>query len=206
MSDRDAVSGEGGYRYDVFVSYRRSGAGYVAPWVHNHFHPLLRNCLADQLPDEPRIFIDVEQEFGAYWPATLANALRDSRLLVPVWSPKYFRSPWCLAEWHTMMARERIFDLAGERQPLGLVYPVIFSDRENFPAEAQYRQARDLKRWSVPGKEFRRTKRYCGLHDAVQAIAVELADRLRRVPPWRPDWPVVRPDPPLPPPADPPLL
>ena len=195
-----------GYRYDVFISYPRSGAGNVGPWVHNHFHPLLLNCLADELPQDPEIFIDTRQEFGGYWPATLANALRRSRVLVPVWSPKYFSSRWCLAEWRTMMAREQVLDLAGDRQPIGIIYPVVFSDSETFPDEARCRQARDLKRWAVPCEEYRKTNGYVGLHEAVREIAIELATRLRQVPPWQPGWPDLRPDPPLPPPADPPML
>lgn len=195
-----------GYLYDVFVSYGRSGAGNVRSWVQNHFHPLLVNCLADEMPVDPRIFLDLEQDFGGYWPAAIANALRCSRIMVPVWSPKYFTSRWCLAEWRTMMARERVLGLASERQPLGLIYPVIFSDSENFPDEARYRQARDLKRWAVPGEEYRNTSGYVGLYEAVRDVAIELAKILHRIPPWQPGWPVIRPDPPLPPPVDPPTL
>jgi hypothetical protein len=195
-----------GYRYDVFLSYRRSGAGGVAPWVRNHFLHLLTDCLADEMAGEPRIFIDERQDLGGYWPATLARALDASRVLVPVWSPKYFTSRWCVAEWQTILRREQLFGLATERQPLGLVYPVVFSDGDHFPNEARHRQAADFKKWAVPAKSYRKTRGYVGLHKAVREFAGELAPRLRQVPDWQAGWPAVRVDPPLPPPPTPPRL
>jgi len=81
-----------GYRFDLFLSYRRGGT--VPDWVHNHLHPLLLDCLADELSREPRIFLDSTMETGVHWPSGLEWALRRSRLLLPIWSPPYFTSPW----------------------------------------------------------------------------------------------------------------
>lgn len=195
-----------GYLYDVFLSYRRSGAGGVADWVRNHFHPMLTACLADQLPREPSIFIDLEQQHGAHWPDELARALRCSKVLVPVWSPKYFSSPWCNAEWQTMLDRERAVGLAGPDQPQGLIYPVVFSDGDLFPDLARQRQARDFKPWAVPQPVYRETTEYVDLQKAVTNLAIELAPRLEQVPRWNPAWKPRVVDPPFPPRADPPRL
>jgi hypothetical protein len=114
-----------GYEFDVFISYRRSGT--VPDWVHNHLHPLLRDCLADELSRDPVIFLDSTMETGVYWPVGLEWALRRSRLLLPVCSPQYFTSPWCVAEWGTMRAREAVTGMATEQWPRGLIYPLAFT-------------------------------------------------------------------------------
>jgi hypothetical protein len=185
-----------GYTFDVFLSYRRSGLGNSCQWVKNHFHPMLRNCLADQLGWTPRVFIDVETETGAMWPEHLENALMRSRMLVCVWTPPYFHSPWCLAEWETMEARERALE---GRLECRLVYPVIFSDSDSFPAAARERQARDLKPWSNPFPGFRDSRDYDDLYKEMTGIATELAGMLPRTPPWTDGWPVCRPETPYPP-------
>lgn len=182
------------YETDVFISYRRSGHGQVRPWVVNHFHPLLLGYLSDQLVHQPRIFVDETIDTGEHWPDALTKVLKRSRLLVPVWSPPYFSSAWCQAEWQSMLLREELCDLGGARQPQGLVLPVIFADRENFPDRARHTQAVDLKRWNRPDPHFRTTPRYEGLLDAVETLAVTIARLLPRVPPWQ-DWPVRVPDP-----------
>ncbi len=191
-----------GYSFDVFLSYRRSGRGSVAEWVRNHFHPLLVSCLADELPEEPRVFIDLEAETGCNWPSLLEETLLRSRLLVAVWSPPYFRSSWCLAEWTSMEARDRAVrsELPG-RIP-GLVYPVVYADSAHFPPAARDRQARDMKAWSFPAAQYRESHDYHGLHREMRKLASEIAGILPRTPAWTPGWPVWRPQPPTVPPVD----
>jgi hypothetical protein len=140
------------YRYDVFLSYRRSWPGNAGRWVRNHFHRLLVDCLSDQLDWEPKVFFDLEAETGSHWPSMLEDALLHSKMLVGVWSPPYFRSAWCLAEWKTMLAREQIVAPA---RPAGLVYPVVFSDKDNFPPAAQNRQDRRGRRHGQRGHRRR---------------------------------------------------
>lgn len=184
------------YQYDVFLSYRRSGHGNAGQWVRNHFYPLLRDCLSDQLGWEPHIFFDLKAETGTHWPDLLADALRRSKMLVAVWSPPYFRSAWCLAEWQSMLAREQL--LSGKV----LIYPVIFSDSHTFPEAARIRQSRDLKEWSIPFPAYQESRAYDRFYQEMQDIAAELGRMLTTAPAWQPDWPVQRPDePPTPPPG-----
>jgi len=183
-----------GYEYDLFLSYKR--AGNVPSWVENHFYPLLQDALTDLRPVPPRIFLDTRQEVGVRWPDNLAYALRQSRYMVAVWSVPYFQSPWCMAEWKSMLKRERILGIGGKDHPLGLVYPVVFADGDSFPKQARDVQARmDLKRWAIPFPSFRETSVYSQFFDAVRGIAETLAARLDQAPAWRPNWPVVRPPP-----------
>jgi hypothetical protein len=187
------------YETDVFISYRRTGN--VPAWVHNHFRPKLEACLADELEHDVKIFMDVDIDTGTHWPSRLENVLKRTKMLVAVWSAQYFRSAWCLAEWQSMCARERLLDLHSTQCPSGLIYPVIFADSENFPLAARERQARDLKQWNVPDLVYQDTADYVEFHKQMRIVAGELAGMLRRIPPWQPGWPVERPIPTLPPPT-----
>lgn len=188
-----------GYEFDVFISYRRKGNPYQ--WVHNHFLPRLRECLDDHLDKEPAIFVDEEMEAGTRWPERLVRALGRTKLLLPVYSPQYFRSDWCVAEWHTMAARERILGLGSVERPQGLIYPVLFSDSENFPDYARSRSWWDFKDMNDPDLVFQQTVEWVPFHRAVKKIAITLAGLLPRVPEWQPDWPVLTPNPLLPAPT-----
>ena len=135
------------YEWDVFVSYPRHGQ--VGRWVHNHFSPVLRECLDSVLPQQPRMFIDDGIATGQIWSNELRHALLHSRLLVAVWTPPFFRSPWCMTEWESMLAREAV--LAGGRPPRGLVYPIVFSDGDHFaPRAKQTQYRRDLTAFAYP--------------------------------------------------------
>ena len=182
------------YTYDVFVSYRHKQP--VMDWVKNHFFPLLEQWLPNGLPieHEPRIFVDWDEiETGSAWPAKLRQALSRSRCILPIWSPDYFRSAWCLAEWKTMMERERLLGLRTEERPDGLIFPVVYFDGEHFPQEARQVQSRDLSKWNTPYPVFRDTADYVEFDRQVQMLVNELAGMIRRAPEWE-DWPVVTPD------------
>lgn len=186
-----------GYEYHLFISYPRSGD--VSEWVLNHFLPRLANCLESTMSDVPRIFVDEEVETGSDWPQKLADALHRSCCLLTVWTPPYFRSKWCMAEWQTFLSRERNLGFKTSENPSGLVYPVVFSDGDYFPDEAKRTQSRrDLIDCTYPQPQFRNVSKYLEFHDKVGKIAHELDQWLVHVPPWDPNWQPVRPDP-LPP-------
>ena len=182
------------YIYDVFVSYRHKPP--VLDWIRNHFFPVLEQWLPNAMPveHETRIFIDWDEiEIGAAWPAKLRQALKQSRCVLAVWSPEYFRSDWCLAEWRTLMERERLLGLGTEQQSEGLIYPVVFADGEHFPQEAQSTQSRDLRQWNTPHPVFRDTADYVQFDKQVQLLVNELAAMIHRAPAWQ-DWPVITPE------------
>jgi hypothetical protein len=179
------------YEYDVFVSYRRNGN--VRDWVQNHLAPLLHRCLEDELPDKPRVFLDVEQETGIAWPDNVVRALSRSKLLLAVWSPSYFTSPWCMAEWRTMSLREDVVGIGGPSGLPGLVFPIRFSDGNSFPPEARrVQQELSFKAWRFPYLHFRDSPLYLDFHQAVIRLAEILAERLQLCPPWQRDWPIAR--------------
>ena len=190
-----------GYRFDLFVSYSRTPN--ASKWVVNHFVPTLRDELIEELGREPRIFLDVEQEAGVPWPENLHWALQRSKLLVAVWAPPYFRSHWCLAEWHTFRRREKLVGVApGGVAPL--VYPIRFRDGDRFPLEAgAVQQEMCFKEYCNPDPQFATSHDFEPFRKKVQRVAERLAARLDGLPAWRSDWPPERPPPP--PPVDPTL-
>ncbi|WIX92464.1 toll/interleukin-1 receptor domain-containing protein [Amycolatopsis sp. DG1A-15b] len=190
MSGRIFSEGAGagvGYEFDVYLSYSRQGS--VSEWVFNHFFPSLSEALDDEMPYEPRIFVDQNMATGLAWPLSLERALLRSRLMVAVLSAPYFRSQWCLAEWMTMSGRERESVATDD-----LIVPVVYAGGKNFPDFARSRQLVDFKTWSVPHDLFRHSRDYLDFHREVRRLAVDIAERLRTVPEWDAAWQVVRPD------------
>jgi hypothetical protein len=182
------------YEYDVFISYQRAG-GNVPAWVRTHFYPRLLELLDDNLDREVKIFFDENVRGGVRWPPELLNALRRTRILVAVCSPKYFQSEWCLAEWHSMARREELVGMASLGRSQGLIYPVIFCDSQNFPTYAHERRMQDLKKWNHPYPQFQDSLAYLDFHTELTRIAEELAELVNLAPEWRPDWPVDLPTP-----------
>lgn len=181
-----------GYTHDVFVSYAHKGG--VPEWVQNHLVPVLRETLQDELADEPALFFDRDIGIGERWPDALERALMQSRLLLCIWSPAYFRSGWCLAEWRTMLARQEFVTSQSGGEVPPLIYPIVYSDGLHFPEDAQAtQQAQLFKGYAYPYPQFRESREYLAFHDLVRTLAQQLAGRLREVPDWTSDWRVVRP-------------
>lgn len=183
------------YRFDVFLSYSRRAGAHT--WVKENFYPALRDCLDNAMRDEPTIFVDWDMESGVHWPDRLEAALQSSRLMVSVLSPPYFRSPWCLAEWRTIQARQDHLGLRGQGWQDLLIHPVVFADGRHFPDEAAQINHYDLSTWNcpMPHDSFRSVPVYRDFYREVEKFAIVLARRLEAVPPWEPDWPIVRPEP-----------
>ena len=173
-----------GYEFDVFISYRRDGKPYK--WVRNHFFPLLTESLDDHLPWDPAVFVDDEMEVGVDWPRRLQEALSRTKILIPVFSAQYFRSPWCMAEWRSMVEREKLLGPGTCR----LIYPILFADSETFPKFARRRSWKDLKAWAFGAPAFSQSKDYLDLEKEVREIASELVTLLRHAPKWQPGWPI----------------
>lgn len=177
------------YNIDVFVSYSRR-AGWVKQWVDNHFYPNLTKCLEDEI-GSTSVFIDkqMKEKVGMPWPDLLAERLGKSRLMIPVLSPPYFESEWCVAEWHTMEKREE------EEGTPGLIYPIVFSDGKKFPESVKNRQLyKKFKKYNNPHICFRETEPYNHFYREVKRLARRVSKRLDSVPPWSEDWPVLKPE------------
>jgi hypothetical protein len=185
------------YEFDVFLSYSRKGSS--PGWVHNHFLPKLRACLTDEIGHEPKVFVDQEMETGTVWPNRLAQVLAGSKILVSIYSAQYFQSHWCQAEWESMAERERLLGLASPELTQGLILPVLYSDSQNFPEYGLDRMWHDMKGLDVPELMFQQSLDWLEFHRRMRGIATDIERLLKDAPPWQPDWPVRRPDVPVPP-------
>src|SRR5215204_5881319 len=157
MSEERFGAVDDGYVYDVFLSYRREGAPYT--WVKDYLLPLIADWLPESLPYRPHIFVDERSILvGTQWEDELAHALKRSICLLAVWSPEYFRSPYCVAEWESMRVRERLLGLRpGQRR---LILPVKFADGQWFPEPAQATRQIDLSPWAMPYAQFKAAPEY----------------------------------------------
>ncbi|GJL66943.1 MAG: hypothetical protein NPIRA05_19140 [Nitrospirales bacterium] len=182
------------YEYDLFISYRRRDS--VADWVRLHLRPRLEQSLYDHLPHDPKIWIDVEQAEGVDWRENLTKGLTRSKLLLPVWSPDYFRSEYCMAEWVSMRKRQELLQQESIQLPPSLVYPVKYSDGNHYHKDAKAIECKkDFSSLNYPYQTFKDSARYMQFHDLVDQIAVELTVWLALIPDWREDWPIETPAP-----------
>jgi len=175
-----------GYRYDLYISSPRSGS--IGDWMHNHLFPMLKGALTEELGVEPEIFFDAGSlEVGRSWPEQLTEALKRSRMLLAVLSPSYFHSSWCVLEWESMLARER---LLGDAQ-VRIIYPVLAHGGASLPASAKTRQWIDMRKWVIPIPSFKDSSRYVEFYEAVRRLAQMIAENVERTPPWQEDFPII---------------
>jgi hypothetical protein len=120
--------------------------------------------------------------------------------MIQLLTPPYFESPWCMAEWRSMQARQQLLGLASPRLPQSLVYSILYSDSDNFPLEGREIAWWDFKKFAQPDLVYQQSREYPDFHREVTKVAQDLAQLLPQVPKWRPDWPIVeKPEPVLPP-------
>lgn len=188
------------YQYDVFVSYKREpyDSQLITPWL---FEVLRRieYWLKQELGGHGvRFFVDQKSvEVGARWPDTLRDALLRAKCLLPVWSPEYFQSSWCLAEWRSFLAREQ---LHREKDPrCRLIVPIKFHDGVWFPDEAKQVQQLDLCPYAATTEAFWRSPRADELDRHLMDFVPMLAEAVDSAPPFDPNWPIMAPDPAPPP-------
>jgi hypothetical protein len=187
------------YKYDFFISYSRRGS--VQKWLLTHFYNKLVEYLADECAPAPRVYMDRTMPRAVEWAHNLENSLRHSKIMIQLLTPPYFESDWCMAELESMQAREAMLGLAGADISQGLIYPILYSDSENFPDVGRMRSWQDFKEYAHPDPVYQDSVDYLPFCKQVRVLARDLVQLAKQVPPWSPDWPIVdRPNPVLIPP------
>ena len=180
------------YRYDVFVSYKRepSNKRLVTPWLQQVLDRV-EYWLRQELGGERvGIFFDEESiEVGDNWPDEIRDALLSSKCLLPVWSPEYFRSTWCVAEWRSFLRREKLISDRGQTT-YRLIVPIKFHDGHWFPAEAQRVQQLDLSSYTATTQAFWTSQRADELDQRIKRFVPNLARVVSEAPPYEAGWPV----------------
>ena len=182
------------YEFDIFVSYRRTST--MGPWVRKRLVPLLKDRINEVARDDVRIFCDEDMPDGANLPEQLKRNIRNSALLLTVWSADYFRSSWCLAEWQSFREREALLGLFAAENPLSLVYPIRYADGDNYHPDAKTALCKkDFSSFNYSGDAFVGSLEYLQFESLVKQMAIDFSERLDTLPQWRDAFPVVEPQP-----------
>lgn len=184
------MSAPEGYRYDVFVSYRRNR--FSLKWIAEEFIGLFEERLEAELGKKPGIFWDHQTVNDGEVPTIMVmEALRTSRCLLSILSKPYFESSWCAAEWETFKQRAATVGLRGRT----LTIPIQWQDGEDYlPLITGHGpRPRDFSRFRLTGPGFR----FSATHVEYQVELNELVESVARLigaaPPFDGAWPLVDP-------------
>src|SRR5215213_2440942 len=123
MREKVIVAEPTDYAYDIFISYPHEEKHRM--WVNDIFLEQFSFFLNQAMPVEPKIYVDREWNTpGITWSLMIKNALARSKVLIPIWSPTYFRQPWCRAECAIMHYREEQLQFRNLHNPHGLILPI----------------------------------------------------------------------------------
>lgn len=176
------------YAHPVFISYKHSPT--LDYWLPTYFEPLFQEYLDNFLAShryKGLIFRDSKLEAGDRWRQKIATLLKSSCTLLTFWSPQYFESPYCWAEWLTFRQREIELKMSDS----GLVVPVLACEGDAFPQDAELTQAVDLSKFVTKCRGFENMPQFMDFESAVKDLARNVAQRVKASPEFRPDWPVV---------------
>lgn len=195
------------YEYDVFVSYKRERlrnewlldpflphlVAYLTEEVANIAHRRLAPIVIDQAAVNPTFSnspVDGVEgfAFGEDWRVSLRQIISRCRCLVAVWSPAYFLSPICVAEWRSFHVRN-------------MVAPLSVHDGESFPEAARALQRMDMDKFYYHGGALRTSDRFILFQESMKRFSALTAQKIVKAPPWE-DWQLIEDDPQDPPPID----
>ncbi len=166
-----------GYKYDVFLSYSRSG--HWGTFVDDVFEPILSHWLGEELGRTPVFFKDrTALSIGQNWHETLEHALQASRVMVTLWSRQYFSSEWCCRELSFMLARANEFKIRGVFDRI--ILPATIHDGKKFPPFLSALQALNLSEYADPFMTSRSLLRE-RLSAKMQELSRDAASAIERV-------------------------
>lgn len=189
-----------GYDYDFFISYRCEDV--VKPFVREHLVPLLSNWLSLKKngwkgpKGKPRIFLDDSDiQGGQLWKKKIMAALPKSKVMVGCWTPAYFESKWCEAEYRHFRARyDDQLKTDPKSKSLPILVPIRLADGDYFSkAAGQHQIKHDLSPFLREG--FRKdTALWSQFEESVIVLAEYLVQVIDSgLPPFKP-FPVDDPD------------
>jgi hypothetical protein len=163
-----------GYRFEVFVSYRREGS--VHEWVRQFFYPQLKERLLVQFPTTVAVFFDeVSLPAGARtWPA-ISQALGATKLLVPVLTPNYFGSDWCKAEYDSIVWRQQQLAIPNDAS---IMVPVKFSGQRDWPFRPHGISCFDFSSVAYTGEAFKQSPKFLEFESLMMDLVDEITARI----------------------------
>jgi TIR domain len=184
MAAKWPSTSESGYKYDVYISYRRANAW--PKFVDSIFMPMFRHWLQSEIGHPPSIFVDVDDiETGEPWPYRLAASLSLSKVMVCLWSTEYFASRWCQAELGQMLARRELTKT--DSGPLPLILAAVIHGGENISPHLSNVGRINIQEyanpWLAPG-----SPRSEALSQRIREFAAEVSQALQKAPAFDPAW------------------
>ena len=171
-----------GYHYHLFISYPRGGD--VEIWVKRYFYTQIQRKLTEELGSDARIFYDQHDiRTGASWERTIVDAARHALCVIPVWSPTYFTSKWCVSEWASFRERAE-----------GIVVPVAWGNIVELPPAAASVQCTDVREYALTASAFEKHNDFVEFEKLIRSfVQKEILPALKRAPDFNSLWPVVVP-------------
>lgn len=112
--------------YDFFFSYRRADFGAPMREFFTDLGEEVRKLRGQDKNENPAFFDQESIETGDNWDAALLAALRQSRVLVPLYSPAYFKSEYCGKEWQLFQLRREAHALRHGGVEPPVIRPVVW--------------------------------------------------------------------------------
>jgi hypothetical protein len=171
------------YKYDVFLSYKYNDR--FLPWI-KEFERSLSFWLTQELGGrQAKIYFDTEYiQSGTKIKEALKDAVISSKCMIGIWSPEYFHSKYCVSEWKSFLARERM--LGGK---IKLILPVSIHDGEHFPDETTNIRIMGLQEYSSTSNAFWNTAKSVELEEMIKIFAREVGIAVLSAPEFDPKWP-----------------
>lgn len=178
-----------GYKYDIFISYKRDEG--VLEWLEEQFIPKLKKRLQGFFSEEVKIFYDRTLNEG-YLPKTaIEDALKHSKILIPILAPPYFRSQWCSAEWKTFEAREKELGLPATGSSLRI--PIRLLDCESYGTHMGVSSPlpKEFNKYHHTGEAWQRSDDFYSFNCEMQELCDTIRSLLRNVQEHCTSWPLV---------------
>lgn len=190
------------YEYDVFVSYSRQSLR--TEWIVDIFLPQLLLHLGDEVVtatgrrlapvviDQAAVNFDFDRSelngvvgfaVGTDWRESLRRVVSKARCMVGIWSPQYFVSEICLAEWYSFQQRD-------------MVVPLSVNDGDSFPLQA-HEQRVNMNDYFLVGPAMRQSQTYIDFQRAMKQFCVATARKIAAAPEWH-NWNLIEKAPPPP--------
>jgi hypothetical protein len=171
-----------GYRYDVYVSYRRTGEW--SRFVARRLLPMFSHFLDESLGRPSSIFFDEHViQSSDQWPEQLATSLAASKILLCLWSKQYFTSTWCMAELNTMRARMELIKNQFGARPL-IIAAMLHGE---LPKEVADIQTMDISRFANPWMAVNSPAEERLALSSAQ-LAESAAQAIEKAPPYDASW------------------
>jgi hypothetical protein len=175
------------YAYNAFISYKRTPVG--KRWMDELFYPLFEEYLNEYTDENLPIFKDTEEiAWGDSFPSKIRNALIHSKCMISICTPSYFkRSEWCMREFSVMKYRADKLGFYTDKNPNGLVFPILFRTIDPYPPFIRNVQILDYTNFNVA--EIKQSgSEYLQFQRKLETDVKKLADFINQVPPWNAEW------------------